>query len=491
VRRFWGIAALALLCALTRARALLVDKGDANVDTVYHVAAVWLHGTLPYIAAWEYKPPGIFAAAAVALVVFRTASLANAILGTVAVFVTALGAAAIVRRFGGSVRDASLAAIGIVLFSVEDQGVLGDAEVYVNACVTAGIAAAGSRRAWPGRAAYAGLAAAAALQVKLIALPLVVAIGVALVARVPAARARVLAIFAGVACAPFLFEAWLYARAGVFAEFWDANVEATLRRAATLRGGLRRDNAPQWFAQWRVLAPAVELAPFALLHSQRAALVPLWFWLAAAALAVAGTGEFYDRHFLLLVPPAVSLGTFGLAALLERFERPRTLLATVGVLTFALHGYYEVAQSIGIVAHRTAGRDRVWRAGHYPLVREAVRAALGDDRSLYVIEDSPRLYDDTGAAPPTAYAFSGDLLEPPMWPMLGFRGREELLRVLATRPHIIAVGTLGGNFDPAGVAAIRALLAKEYRFVGEADRTAIYRLRALATQSRPSTSSTW
>ena len=44
-----------------RSRIIWAPTGDPNVGAIYHVASVWLHGGLPYVAAWEYKPLGAFA----------------------------------------------------------------------------------------------------------------------------------------------------------------------------------------------------------------------------------------------------------------------------------------------------------------------------------------------------------------------------------------------------------------------------------------------
>ncbi|MDQ2858671.1 MAG: hypothetical protein M3R53_08495 [Candidatus Eremiobacteraeota bacterium] len=473
-------ALIGLLAVVVRGRAFLISRGDANVDAAFHVAAVWLGGSLPYVSAWEYKPPGLFALDALGLAIFRDAGLAGACFGTLAVVVTALASRSVLRTLlGESETAARIAAVAVVLFSVEDQGVLGDAEVYVNAFIALAFAALGSRRPRLVRIAAAALAAACALQIKLVALPLVALVAFEAAYRCPGARARSLATFTSLALAPFGLEALLYARGDAFAALWDANVGATLRRAFAVGGHVRRDNAGQWFAQLRVLGPAMELALVAAIARDRARYSVLWAWFGIAALTVGVSGEFYDRQFLLLVPPVALLGTVGLTKLANAWRAERVVIAVALLITLGLHDYYEVAQSVRILAHRAAG-DSNWRAGHFALVRDALHAQLGGDRSLYVVQDSPMLYDALGANAPTRFAFSGNLLEPAMWPMLGFRGRDELARVLAARPHVIAAGRLDGALDPASTALLKTVLKTDYRVAGVADGTTIYALRSRA-----------
>ena len=488
--RFAG--SIALLAVIVRARAFLVSRGDANVDAAFHVAAVWLGGSLPYVSAWEYKPPGLFALDALGLALFRDAGLAAACFGTLAVIATALAARSIMKTAAGqSEAAARIAAVAVVLFSVEDQGVLGDAELYVNAFVALALGALGSSRPRLVRTAAAALAAGCALQMKLVALPLVALVAFAAAYRSAGGRTRSLATFTALALVPFGLEALLFARGDAFAALWDANVGATVRRALAVGGHVRRDNAGQWFAQLRVLAPAPELAVVAAFARDRSRYAVLWAWLAIAALTVGISGEFYDRQFLLLVPPAALLGTAGLIVVAKAWRVERVAVAAALLLTFGLHDYYEVAQSVRILAHRANG-DPTWRAGHFAAVREALRARLGRDRSLYVVQDSPMLYDALGARAPTHYAFSGNLLEPAMWPMLGFRGRDELARVLRARPRVIAAGRLEGALDRGSTTLLQTVLRSDYRIAGVADGTAIYELRSRSrsVQSRSSRSRT-
>jgi len=489
-----GIAAATVL---TRLRSFEATLGDSNVGTYLFVAHQWLAGALPYTTAWEYKPPGIFALYALALRVTNDGSFVSASVGAIAVAVAALAVARFVRDgFGESAGTAAVAGFFVVFLSTENDGILNDAEILVNAFVALAYAAAlGPRRVVA--SALAGLAGGAALQMKLTALPMLLPLGVFVAAGAGAqAGAAALAVFAGLALAPFAVEALVYASAREFAAFADANFAATLRRLASARSSARLSNLGQWREELRILAPVLELAPFAALRPARARFALGWAWLATAAAAIFAAGEFYDRHFVLLVPPLAALGAAGLTALGRAARAPRLVTTLALLTTFALHSYYETEQGAFVVPyHRYVRAEPGFRVGDYTVASEALRAAMGDDRSLYVLQASPMFYAEMNAPPPTRYVFSGDLLERGMWPMIGFHGPDEVLRVLAGRPHFVVAGNLrDGKLDAAGARLVLARLRRDYDLIDDSHRVSIYRLKGLdpkrPPQSRPSRSKT-
>jgi hypothetical protein len=487
-----GIAAAAVL---TRLRSFEATLGDSNVGTYLFVAHQWVRGALPYTTAWEYKPPGIFALYALALHVTNDGSFISASFGAIAVIVTALAVARFVRYgFGEPAATAAIAAFFVVFLSTENDGILNDAEILVNAFVALAYAAvSGPRRIVAG--ALAGLAGGAALQMKLTALPMLLPLGV-FVAVGAGAGIVPLAAFSGAALAPFALEALVYASAQAFGAFADANFAATLRRLTAVRSNARFANLGQWSAEVRILAPVLELVPFAVLRPGRARFALGWAWLGMAAAAIFAAGEFYDRHFVLLVPPVAALGAAGVTALGRAARAPRLVTTLALLATFALHEYYETEQGLIVVPyHRYLRAEHDFRVGDYTLASGALRAAMGDDRSLYVLQASPLLYADMNAPAPTRYVFSGNLLERGMWPMIGFHGPDEVLRVLAGRPHFVVAGNLrDGKLDPAGARLVQAVLRRDYDLIDDAHRVSIYRLKGLdpkrALQSRPSRSKT-
>jgi hypothetical protein len=322
-----------------------------------------------------------------------------------------------------------------------------------------------------------GICGAAALQLKLTALPLLLAVGVVVWLRPAAGRARALALIGGLALVPFALGAALYASLGKFAAYADANVGATVRRAGGLKPPLS-DAYPEILRQLRVLAPALELAPLAWPASRTSRVWIAWLWFAGAVLAIVGAGELYYRHFFMAVAPVAVLGGIGLARLGVLLRRPRAVAAFALLLTFALHSYFEVVQSARYAFNRGVLRRIDWRLTHAERLAAALRPWLArEGPSLFLIQEDPYLYDTLQVRAPTPYAFSGLLLEPRLWPMLGFAGTGELRRVLQTRPRVLVSGKLDGAFDPVAVALVETA-EKDYRPAGQVDASTIYILNA-------------
>jgi hypothetical protein len=482
-RSFWARRSLVFgipaLTVATRIRTLISTQGDANVGTYSYVAHQWLHGYLPYVKAWEYKPPGLFALYAAGLAVVRDASLSASLLATAAVILTAFSTYRILSSRDAKNSQAAplVAAIFVVLLSTENSGIRGDAEIFVNAFIGLAFALAAGG---PGYRATitSGIAAAVALQMKLTAIPLVVAVAAFLALGAGTAGLGYLVAYLATAAFPFALEALMYGRSGALPMFLDANVYATVRRAQNVHAAAATGLA-QLRDEFRLLAPVLELAPFAFVRPSRLVVIPA-VWLVAAFAAIAAAGEYYDRHFVLLVPPLAMLGALGVVRLCD-FVRTRyrvAAIAAVVVMTFFLHTYYEVSQGIGILYHRYALQEHAWREGDYSVILRALRTAMKDDRSLFAVQITPEIYEDIGSTPPTRFVNTGDLFERPMWPLVGFPGLVEITRVFATKPDFVACGPLTAKLDPESVAFLRTVLARDYVFVSEARNVRIYRRRS-------------
>jgi hypothetical protein len=477
------VLAVITLTLITRIRALLSSQSDPNVGVYYYIAHLWLHGALPYVAAWEYKPPGLFAVCAAGLLLFRDTATASSVLGAIAVIAAALSAYVIVvsNRVAGSPTAGIVAAFFVVSLSTENAGLLSDAKLFVNAWIGVAFAFVLARPGWSGVLA-GSVAAAAAVQMKLTAAPMLLAIGATLIFQYGPASIAFCTAYAAIVALPFALEALLYLSFHALPAFVDANVSATLRRAFAVRHGART-GASLWVRELRLFSPALELGVFAFARPSRNALVPV-LWLVAAGAAIAGASEYYDRHFVLLIPPISIFGALGverIARLGNRRFRP-AIVATVLIGTFLLHGYYEAAQGLRVAYHRFVLGQSDWQTGDYTVVLAALRQTTHGDPSFFAIQISPDVYEDLHVVPPTRYPFTGNLLDGAMWPMIGFSGGHEFERILATRPHFIACGPLETKVDPASAALLRGTLARDYTFVREERNVRIYELRSLAAE---------
>ena len=441
-----------------------------------------MHGRLPYLAAWEYKPPGLFAYLAFALALTgERATLAIAGLATASTFATALLLWRLTPLLDGArdARSGRYAALFYVLFAPENEGFLGDAEVLLAPFATAAILLACGEDVALSTAAVAGLLGGCALQMKLSALP-IVALPMLVLARHARRPRRAVAAYFCAALAPFVLEAALYARADALPAFLDANVGATLRRTSGLRSGILSENLGWFFAQLRIYAPAFELALVALPAVARRQRLAAFGWPAAALASIVGIGEFYDRQFVLTQAPIALLGGIGLRATIDyvrkRFsERGAALvLAVVFLATFALHDYWETAQALTIAYHRAILREPAYRAGSHAEIVVALRALR--PRSLFVIQESPTLYDELAVASPTRYAYTDHLLDARLAAMTGVPGPAELQRIFARHPAVVVAGSYREpRFDRAAVSVIERRLRADYHPVKSfASGTTIY-----------------
>ncbi len=455
--------------------------GDPGIGIYLYIAHLWLHGGhLPYVAAWEYKPPGLFAYIALAIKLSGDRpSIAMHVLVTLSTIATAL----LLWRFATACdarqddRAGRFAALFSVLTSSENEGYLGDSEMLAQPFVAAAFLLARIGRSRSDLAALAGLCAGLALQMKLSLLPIVfVPTLILLRERNP----KTIAAYAGAFVLPIVADVAIYIRGGALHALVDANVGETVRRLAGLHGGILRENLPWFGSELRILAPAVELALLAFSRRANADRLATWGWLAAALISIVGIGEFYDRQFVLIEAPVAVLGGIGLRCALDTFVRPRRVAraATVGIFvaTFALHDYWETSQAAQIAYHRMVLRQRTFKQDEYSATAAALRRIPAAARSLYLLQVSPMLYVRTGAAAPTRFPYSDHLLDPRMTTMIGISGRAELERIFATHPAVVVAGKLREpRFDPASVAFVESRLRHDYERIAE-HPAAIYRL---------------
>ncbi len=370
----------------------------------------------------------------------------------------------------GGERAGVLAAILWACTSLENDGLLGDAELLTVPFIAASLFAL--TRTGRAAALAAGLLAACAVQMKLSAAP-VVLLPIALAAR---RGGPALCAFGLGFCAPPAVEAGLYGLAHRLGALWDANAGATLRRLGS-RGNLPAAPPDLW-PQLRALAPAVELAPLALLRRAPGSAI-VAAWLGLAALTVVAVGEYDPRQLVPLAAPLAGLGGIGLDALARRVRFPRTLLALAAALTFALHGYFELASSLRVLWAREVAGVRDWRISEGDRIVRRL-APLRLRGGVWLVEVTPLLYDRLDLTPPTRYPLTSNLLNRRLWPMLGRRGDDELERILTReRPAWIVMRRCGPWCDPPTRDRLVAGIRARYRLVATLDgRAALYRRRA-------------
>jgi hypothetical protein len=424
-----------------------------------------LDGQLPYLDIWDRKPIGLFAIYAFAAL-FPDPVLTYLLLAAFCAGMTAWIVFTVARRFasfGAALAGAAAYPAWLLVFA----GIGGQSPVYYN--LPMALAAVLTMTAY-GRADDHGLTrrgcaimllAGIAMQIKYAAVFEGVFFGLTLLwigwrrgrglTRVAAAGA----LWITVALAPTLAILAYYAALGhgeafLQANFYSVLTDINLLGPALLRLlGLTLGFSPlafcAWYAwrHWRNLASA---------DARRVRW--LFSWALASLFGFVAFGLWYDHYVLPLLPPLCVLAALG-------FDRmPRRGLAIALVIGLGWLG--GTGRSYVIEYSNGGNADEAER-----MVR-LVEPHLGG-RCLYVNEDLPYLYRETGACLPTRYTFPQHLA---MWRYregLGVDQLAEMQRLLASRPGVIVVKE---NPDEdtrrATRSAMLAVLRRDYRAVGRA-----------------------
>jgi hypothetical protein len=460
---------------------LPVWRIDGPDDAFYaEVAHLWTRGVLPYVGAFDVKPPGLFALVAVA-----QSALGPGLDALRAVAVLGDGVAAASLFFlGRRLGSTALGVFAAALYPFLSEVVAGnDAYPPLAALTTLAFLAALSPLPILGRAALAGLAIGAAGAVKQTAAFEAAAL-LAVLLRAPEAAPRRIgvaaAFLAGAAAAPLGFLLYFAGHDAAGALIADTIVDALRRPASDGEGLSFVAGLLRFLPLQRAVMPIFALALLALLR--RRALVraapglafdaaALWFALASLAIVIERSiGENY-------LAPTLAPGLL-LAGALVVFAPP-ALAGIAPALRLAMAGLAAVAAALAIrVGEIRAGEARA------PQETRAIAAAAAAIRAsepaptdrLFVVNRSGWLYLATGLAPPTAYFFPGHTLcEFPG------AGRVRLAEALAARPRYIVVADrrIGGYCDiAANWLVVADALERSYRrlahVTGEADFYDVY-----------------
>jgi hypothetical protein len=283
---------------------------------------------------------------------------------------------------------------------------------------------------------------------------------------------------AGVA-APIVVEVIVYVRAHQFSALWSANVGTTLRYKSP-PGEFARNRSLLPRQLW-TLAPQIEFAFFGLLRSANRSRLASVGWLAAALVSIVAAGEFYERQFVLMTAPIALLGALGFVRVLRSLRgKPvaqRSVVTLSVLFTFALHDYHESVEGATYAWHRLVLRESAWQLDQTSEVAAELQMLNARRSSVYLVEQSPYVYDTLGLPAPTVYAYSDYLLDPRLSTGAGIDGKAELVRILESRPAFIVVSRLDDfRYAPDRVRLIKDTLARSYAVAYESERFTIYRL---------------
>jgi len=431
-----------------------------HVDEQYYllVGDRMLHGALPYLDFWDRKPLGLFLLFAGMRLLPGDGILAYQLTATLFAALTAGLIALSARRLGARTIGAVAAGCAYLLWLEYLSGRGGQSPVFYNLLMAAAgwltlrlptLATHRDRRAILVQGATACLLAGVAIQTKYTPVVEGAFFGLAhlwylrrAAAKLPLLGGAAL-LWALLGLAPTLAAIAWYKMVGpaAFDSFWFSNfASVALRRsypAAKIAG--------------RLAGTIAQLSPFLLCAlwswrtepaGRRPELTLALGWLAAALIAFAMIGAFFDHYALPLLMPLAIVA----APALGRSRRALAASAVAAAILFAVHWEIEPDD----------------RATAYAAAR--IMAAHAGQGCPYVFAGDSVLYLLAHACVPTAYAFPSTLAYEAEQGATGIDEAAEVRRVLATRPPVVV--TMDPPLSPwnrQSLAVVAPLLARDYR----------------------------
>ena len=457
------MAAILLLVALAT-RAWVFGNPVYHVDEQYYllVGDRLLGGAVPYVDLWDRKPIGLFLLYAAIRLLPGDGVLAAQLVATGFAWATAWVVTVGARRLDAGPAAALAAGAAYLIWLPLLSGAGGQSPVFYDLFMTAGavlvlglprLAERRARGAIVASGAAACLLAGLAIQTKYTPLVEGAFFGLAhlfFLRRAGAGIAATVAagaLWAALGLAPTVAAVLAFAAMGreTFQAFWFANFASV-----ALRNGYPAAKiAARLAGTWSQLAPLVVCAALTLRRPRSAATWLALGWLAAAMVAYAMIGAFFDHYALPLVAPLAILAAPGFA----RSRRGCLATLAAGAAVFVVKAGLRPNEAPGIRA-----------------LARVVEAADGG-RCPYVFAGDSIVYLLAHACVPTARAFPSTLAYDADRGASGVDPVAEVRRILADRPPVIV--TLDrpfGAWNEETRALVAAALARDYRLAFAAPR---------------------
>ncbi|MBV8637550.1 MAG: hypothetical protein JO322_05650 [Candidatus Eremiobacteraeota bacterium] len=440
---------------------------SANEGLYAVVARELLNGHLPYVTAWEAKPPLFFVLIAAAMRVGGVSFAPLHALSLLAGFCTAYCIYRIGIAFGeNGARIGFFAAVLTVALSAANKGTSVEAEVLINAFASAAFAVVApcvTTRSLTLRSAFiAALLGGCALEMKITALPTTL-VAAAFATFATSGALALPVVFAGV-LAPVVAGIVPYLAGGRIDAYIDANIGTVMRRGLVVA-----HPQPYEIARWEFEAffPVWLLAPLALERrwneAERSMGMMVVAWLAAAFVSLVAVREFFSYHFITLTPPLCLLAAWGFFRTWTSVRAQRVALA-IAILTLVGHGigrYMTLQQPDGEAPAAAATRQLI---AQHP-------------GSLYVAEGDPALYILTNEPIPTRFPYPQHLYAQDMQIAAHIDGIREVHRIFETHPRYVALRRGGDNTMNVVLHLVYATVDRRYAGRASAGEYTIYELR--------------
>lgn len=452
-------AVLLLILLLFAVAVRMRDFGNPSihVDEQYYllVGDRMLHGALPYLNIWDRKPIGLFLLFAGMRLLPGDGILAYQLVATLCAALTGLVVALGARRLGARPLGCLLAGCAYVLWLSFLSGRGGQSPVYYNLLMAVGgyltlcLPERARRReigAIIASGAAACLFAGLAIQVKYTPLVEGAFFGLAHLWYLHRAGARLILtaaagmLWAALGIGPTVAAILYFKLQGTtaFDAFWFANFASIALRKGYPAGKIIA----------RLAGTTAQLSPFILatlvarrFSDRREVLTLCLAWLAAALIAFAMIGAFFDHYALPLLVPLAMIAGPALGA--SRVVQSMAATAALALAAF----------------HLSTEHDH--RASTYAAAR--VIEAHARDGCPYVFAGDSVLYVLAHACVPTRYAFPSTLAYAAEQGATGTDEAAEVRRIVATRPPVIV--TLDAPlsaWNTDSKAVIDAALRRDY-----------------------------
>jgi len=384
-------------------------QGPTLDGAVFTEIAVGLRsGSLPYRDLWDHKPPGIYAAFALAQTVLPGANpwLGPWLLTTAAaVLIAALTYVLLVptsRR--AAVLGGVVVASYVSLYPISLGG--GQTEPLATAAALAAFGVAARGPCSMMRVALCGVLLGIASLTSILVLP--AGVGVAIVLARPGARAilclAVVAIGAGAVGAITLLALWAGA---ILPEAWSAIVTYS-----AAYGALNREHADRLvslgLASVLFLAPLLVPCAAALVRPARTraadrVAIGAAVWVALVTLAIVASGRLEPHYLIVVVPPLALLAVPAARTMLV--GTPHSLAAAALVITAIL----VAIPAAFVFVERTRPFDNQAQVQE---VATWLRARTMAGERLFVWGNEPEVYYESGLSPATPFVYVFPVLTP-------------------------------------------------------------------------------
>jgi 4-amino-4-deoxy-L-arabinose transferase-like glycosyltransferase len=447
-------AALAAFVAVLHVPDFFRTIADYNEGFYAVIGREVVAGHLPYVTAWEAKPPAFFAIVALAMAVFGINFTALHLLAVAATIAIVLCVYAVGRAFArDGVWIARSAAVVTAALLLSDSGTAVEGDLLGGAFAAGGFAIAAHAlrpRALSGGAAFScGILASLAIGMKITLLP------IAAVAFAAAAYACGSAALAAISCGALLPVAAQIAPF-VFARrvdlLLDANLWTIFRRFGTqpahpALAEVVRQQFEAFFPAW-LLAPILPAALRATgAERDRRIVVMCAWWLGSALIAVVAIREFFGYQWTVAMPPASLLAAWITARAWQTSTARNALLAI---------------SALAVVAHAPGRWLMLREPDDFARVAAYLYTLPPSQRTSLYVASNPGIYVLADAPIPTRFALPQQLWARDMELAAGVDGYTELSRIFARPPAVVvAPRTIDARTPPAQL--LRTRLARDYR----------------------------